>query len=163
METRELTAEVILPRPREEVFPFFAEAGNLEALTSPSLRFRILTPQPIEMHQGTLLDYRLRLYGLPFRWRTEITVWQPPYRFVDEQLRGPYRQWVHQHTFEEHIFEDGRAGTRVRDRVRYALPLDGWPGTGLIHRLFVRPKLERIFAYRQRKMEEVFGSADDPG
>lgn len=159
MEPRILTTQQLLRRPRREVFDFFADAGNLEAITPPSLRFRILTPQPIEMRRGALIDYRLRLRRIPVSWRTEITVWQPPYRFVDEQLRGPYRQWIHEHTFEDHVFDDGEAGTRVRDRVQYALPLNRLPGTGLIHRWFVRPELERIFEYRQRRIEELLGDA----
>lgn len=151
-DAHELTTDFVLPRPRREVFRFFGNATNLEEITPPSLRFEVLTPEPIEMAEGTLLDYKLRLRGVPFRWRTEITAWEPPFRFVDEQLRGPYRLWVHEHTFEEVA-----GGTRVRDRVRYALPLAGWPGAGLVHRFFVRPEVEEIFDYRQKKMEEIFG------
>lgn len=148
---REFTVEteVWLPRPRTEIFPFFAEARNLEALTPPWLKFEVLTPAPIAMRAGTLIDYRIRVHGLPIRWRTEIAEWAPPRRFVDVQLRGPYRLWHHTHTFEQ---RDG--GTLCADRVRY------WPrGGALIHWLFVRRDVERIFRYRQRRMEELFGPA----
>src|SRR3954468_23005074 len=105
-----LCARILLPRPVTEVFMFFAEPGNLETLTPPWLRFHILTPQPILMRAGARIDYRLRVHGLPVRWQSEITAWEPPVRFVDEQRRGPYRVWVHEHTFEE-----GDGGTEVRD------------------------------------------------
>jgi len=96
------------------VFPFFAEARNLETLTPPWLKFEVLTPAPIVMRPGTLIDYRIRVHGLPIRWRTEITAWDPPHRFVDVQLHGPYTLWHHTHTFEE---RDG--GTLCLDHVRY--------------------------------------------
>ena len=127
-------AELWLPRPRPEVFAFFAEARNLEAITPPWLKFEVLTPAPIAMRAGTLIDYRLRLHGFPIRWRTEITLWEPPVRFADTQLRGPYRLWEHTHTFVE---KDG--GTLCRDEVRYAVP-----GGALIERLFVRRDVEKI-------------------
>jgi len=141
-----LTSEQWLPRPVSEVFPFFADAGNLDALTPPWLRFEILTPSPIEMKVGALIDYRLRLRGLPVRWQSEITAWQPPHRFVDEQRRGPYRVWHHEHTFQ---VQDG--GTLVGDHVRYAVF-----GGAVIERLFVRRDIAKIFAYRQQKLAEMF-------
>ncbi len=145
-----LSAKTFLPRPRAEVFAFFSDAGNLEALTPPLLRFEILTPRPIDLRPGALIDYQLRLHGVPIRWRTEICVWEPPLRFVDQQLRGPYRLWHHEHRFEE---ADG--GTIATDRVHYAfLPIPG------IHRLFVEPDLVRIFKYRQERMREIFGGAE---
>lgn len=150
MPIRELVSELWLPVPRDKVFPFFADAANLETITPPWLRFRILTPPPIEMHEGTLIDYRLRIHGVPIRWRTRISVWEPPRRFVDEQLRGPYRQWIHEHTFEP---KDG--GTLVRDHVRYAVPAD-W----LLHRWLVRPDIERIFAYRSEVLRRLFGAKE---
>lgn len=144
-----LSTSTFLPRPRAEVFSFFADAGNLETLTPPLLRFEILTPLPIAMHAGALIDYRLRLHGVPITWRTEITEWQPPFRFVDQQLRGPYRLWHHEHTFEE-----APGGTLATDRVHYAfLPVPG------VHRLFVEPDLRRIFTYRLERMREFFGAA----
>lgn len=147
MKIHTLETSIFLPRAREEVFAFFADAGNLELLTPPWLNFSILTPQPIPMREGTRIQYRLRLHGVPLRWESEITCWEPPLRFVDEQRRGPYRLWVHEHRFEEE-----KGGTRVSDRVRYAVP-----GGELINRLFVAPDLNRIFRYRQRKMLELLG------
>jgi hypothetical protein len=139
--------EIWLPRPPAEVFPFFADARNLEVLTPPWLRFEILTPLPIAMRAGAVIDYRLRVHGLPLRWRTEIAEWTPPERFVDVQVRGPYVLWHHTHTFAE---RDG--GTVCGDRVRY------WPrGGALVDRLFVRRDVERIFAYRAQKLRELFG------
>ena len=135
-----------LPRPRREVFPFFAEARNLEAITPPWLRFEVLTPAPIEMRAGALIDYRIRVHGIPFCWRTEIAEWDPPRRFVDRQRRGPYRLWHHTHTFEE---QDG--GTRCTDHVGYR-PRGG----ALMNWLFVRRDVERIFQYRQRRLQELF-------
>ncbi|MBP1620165.1 MAG: Polyketide cyclase / dehydrase and lipid transport [Acidobacteria bacterium] len=145
----DLEREQWFPRPLEEVFAFFADAGNLEAITPPWLGFEVLTPRPIAMRPGTLIDYRLRLRGVPLRWRTEISVWQPPHRFVDEQRRGPYREWVHEHTFTA---VDG--GTLVRDRVRYRVP-GGW----LVHELFVRRDVERIFDYRRERLASLLGAA----
>lgn len=144
-----LTCSTVLPRPRAEVFEFFSDAGNLEKLTPALLRFQILTPLPIAMRPGALIDYRLRVHGLPITWRTEITEWEPPVRFADQQLRGPYRLWHHEHRFEE-----VEGGTLATDRVHYAfLPVPG------VHRLLVEPDLRRIFAYRLERMRERFGGA----
>jgi ligand-binding SRPBCC domain-containing protein len=144
-----LEARLRLARPLEAVFPFFADARNLDALTPPWLHFRILTPLPIEMREGAIIDYRLRLRGVPIRWRTEITEWQPPHRFVDVQRRGPYTLWRHEHRFSS---VDG--GTLVEDRVRYRM----WGGR-LVHSLLVRGDLERVFRYRQQQVRERLGSA----
>jgi ligand-binding SRPBCC domain-containing protein len=145
--TWELRTRLRLPRPRPEVFAYFADAGNLEALTPPWLHFRILTQMPVAMGAGAVLDYRLRLHGIPVGWRTEITAWEPPFRFVDEQRRGPYRLWVHEHTFEEIP-----GGTRVADRVRYSIP-----GGPLVHRLLVARDLRAIFTYRSEVLLRRFG------
>lgn len=142
-----LQTELWLPRPRDEVFRFFAEARNLEILTPPWVKFQVLTPAPIEMRAGTLIDYRIRVHGIPIRWRTEIAEWQPPHRFVDVQLRGPYTLWHHTHTFEQ---RDG--GTLCADQVRYR-PRGG----ALMNWLFVRRDVEKIFRYRQQRMKELFG------
>lgn len=141
-----LETELWLPRRRDEVFPFFADAFNLESITPPWLKFEVLTPRPIEMRPGLRIDYRLRLRGLPLRWQSEITVWEPPCRFVDEQRRGPYRAWIHEHKFEERA-----ANTLATDRVRYAVI-----GGRLLHALFVRRDVERIFRFRQAKLRELF-------
>lgn len=146
MRIREFRAELWLPRPRDEVFAFFADAANLDAITPPFLQFRTITPAPIEMRPGTLIDHRLRIRGVPVKWRSKITVWDPPSRFVDEQVRGPYRMWRHQHDFEE---SDG--GTLVRDTVQYAVPFDV-----LVHELLVRREVERIFAYRTESLRKRF-------
>jgi len=138
--------QTVVPRPLTAVFPFFGDARNLQRLTPPWVHFTILTPDPIEMRAGALIDYRIRIHGLPLRWRTRITAWEPPFRFVDEQLRGPYRQWIHEHTFEALP-----GGTLCRDRVRYAV----WGGA-LINRLFVRADIQRIFAHREQAIREIF-------
>lgn len=147
MKVREFLSEIWVPRPREEVFAFFSEAQNLDAITPPWVRFRIVTPGPITMKEGALIDYKLRVRGFPIRWRTKITEWNPPVRFVDEQLRGPYRLWIH-----EHEFEAREGGTLVRDRVRYAVWFDF-----LVHNIFVRRDVARIFAYRTEHLRRRFG------
>jgi ligand-binding SRPBCC domain-containing protein len=145
----ELQRELWLPRPLTEIFPFFTEATNLEALTPPWLNFRILSPRPILMRVGTLINYRIVVHGMPFRWQSEITVWEPPHRFVDEQRRGPYRIWRHEHRFAERD-----KGTIVSDRVQYAVLFDS-----VVHRWLVRPDIERIFSFRTKKMQDLFGGA----
>ena len=136
-----------LPRQPEEIFHFYADAFRLEELTPPLLRFRVVTPPPIEMKAGVEIDYRLRLHGVPLKWRSRITEWEPPHRFADEQVRGPYRRWFHQHRF---IPQGG--GTLVTDHVEYDM-LGGW----LADRLLVRNDLRRIFAFRQQRLAEIFG------
>lgn len=150
--TRSLHTQLALSRPLEEVFGFFADAANLEELTPPELCFRILTPLPIEMREGALIEYQLRLFGVPFGWRTRIALWQPPERFVDVQERGPYRLWEHTHRFEPI-----GGGTRVEDELRYALPFP--PLAGLAHPV-VRRQLDRIFAYRTAALAARFGTVD---
>ena len=149
MKTFTLHSALWLPKPLDEVFPFFADAHNLQRITPPWLRFEVQTPSPIPMKVGQTIDYKLKVHGFPLRWRSEITAWQPPYRFVDEQLKGPYRQWIHEHRFTE---RDGM--TYAEDIVRYAVP-----GGALIHGLFVKADVERIFAYRTQALEEIFGKA----
>jgi ligand-binding SRPBCC domain-containing protein len=133
----------VLTPPPEELFGFFGNALNLEAITPPWLGFRVVTPEPIQMGPGTLIEYRLELHGVPIRWRTKIAVWDPPRRFVDVQLSGPYRMWHHTHDFEP----APGGGTLMRDTVRYALPLG--PLGEIAHRLLVRRDLERIFDFRE--------------
>jgi ligand-binding SRPBCC domain-containing protein len=139
-----LETEQWFPRPRGEVFDFFADAGNLEMITPPFLHFQIVTPRPIELRAGALIDYRLSLHHVPIRWRTEISAWEPSTRFIDQQLRGPYRYWIHEHTFAD---KDG--GTLVRDAVSYAVP-----GGRLINWLIVERDLKRIFGYRRQVLEQ---------
>jgi ligand-binding SRPBCC domain-containing protein len=156
--TYELRTGIRLPRPRPEVFAFFGDAGNLQAITPPWLHFHILTPMPVAMRAGTLLEYRIRLHGVPVRWRTEITAWSPPSRFVDEQRRGPYGLWVHEHTFTD--LPDG--GTAVLDRVRYRVP--GGPLGALANRLLVARDLRAIFTFRAEALLRLFGGrAADAG
>lgn len=137
-----LRREQRLPGTPEEVFAFFADARNLEALTPPLLRFRVITPGPIAMGAGTLIRYRLRVHGVPVSWLTEIREWDPPYGFVDEQLKGPYALWHHTHTFEP--ADDG--GTLMRDVVRYRVGLG--PLGALATALVVRRDVEAIFDFR---------------
>jgi hypothetical protein len=143
----------LVPAPRGAVFAFFADARNLEAITPDFLRFRVITPGPIRMEAGALIDYRLSLHGLGFGWRTRIEVWEPEVRFVDVQLSGPYRRWRHTHRFED----APGGGTRVSDRVEYELPLG--PLGDLAHALFVRRSLSRIFDHRQARIAARFGGA----
>lgn len=145
-----LRRQQLIPRRVEETFPFFADAGNLEIITPPWLRFHIVTPRPIAMKSGTLIDYRLKWHGVPITWRTEISDWEPPFRFVDQQLHGPYRLWHH-----THLFEPVEDGTLMTDIVRYRLPL-GWLGT-IAHIARVRADLEAIFDYRQEQISRLLG------
>ncbi len=133
-----------IPAPPEDVFPFFEDAYNLEDITPPFLGFRVITPRPIEMHAGARIEYRLKLHGVPVRWKTRIEAFDPPHMFVDVQTSGPYKLWHHTHSFEP----DGRGGTLMRDRVRYELPFG--PFGELAHMLFVMRDLRRIFDFRQR-------------
>ncbi len=142
--------------PQKRAFGLFSDALNLEPLTPPLLHFRILNPEPIEMETGALLDYRLRIRGFPIRWTTRIESWEPPARFSDIQLRGPYSLWEHTHTFEP----DSDDGTVIGDVVRYALPLG--PLGRLAHAAFVRNDLERIFDFRQTKLAELLAPEESP-
>ena len=144
MRIHTLTREQLLDGTPEQVFPFFADAHNLEAITPPLLRFRVITPRPIPMQVGTLIEYRLRIHRLPIAWQTLIQDWTPGERFVDTQLRGPYALWHHTHEFEPQPADR----TRMRDTVRYALPLG--PLGELALRLFVHRDVEAIFEHRAR-------------
>ncbi len=138
----------IIERPLTKVFEFFADAGNLERITPPELNFKIITPQPIDVKKGALIDYQLKLRGIPITWKTEITQWNPPHSFVDTALKSPYKQWIHLHTFEE-----GTNGeTIMKDIVRYRLPLE--PLGDLAH-FYVKKELNYIFNFRQKAVTEI--------
>lgn len=146
-------AEQVLPRPLDEVFPFFADAHNLQRITPAFLRFHVVTPAPIEMRPGALIDYKLRVRAIPIRWRTEILDWDPPHRFVDTQLKGPYALWHHTHTFEP-----VEGGTRCVDLVRYRPP--GGPLAGLVNAIAVQRDVESIFRHRMRVLDEIFAPTE---
>jgi ligand-binding SRPBCC domain-containing protein len=145
----ERTQRVDLPVDR--AFDFYGDAHNLERITPPWLGFEVTTPGPIEMGVGTLIEYRLRLHRVPVRWRTRIEAWEPPQRFVDMQIRGPYSLWEHTHTFEK----DGPEATIIRDRVRYSIPFG--PLGELAERLLVRRDLKQIFDYRRDAVARELG------
>lgn len=145
-----LERKQIIERPRKEVFEFFADAGNLERITPPELNFQIITPQPIDIKKGTLIDYQLKLRGIPITWKTEITQWNPPHDFIDSALKSPYKQWIHLHTFEE----GANGETIMRDIVRYRLPFEP---LGDIAHFYVKKELAYIFDYRYKVIEEIFG------
>jgi ligand-binding SRPBCC domain-containing protein len=143
-----------IARPLGEVFPFYADAANLERITPPWLGFEVTTPAPIEMKIGALISYRLQLHGIPVKWRTRIEEWSPPHRFVDAQLSGPYSLWHHTHIFRA----DADGATILGDRVRYAIPF-GVAGE-LARALFVGRDLERIFDYRRDAVAALLGKSD---
>lgn len=151
MKVYELRRETMIARPLDEVFQFFADARNLEIITPPFLKFHVLTPGEIEMRPGAVIEYKLKVRGVPIRWRTVIQDWDPPRGFSDNQARGPYALWFHTHRFEA---RDG--GTWMEDVVHYALPL-GILGR-LAHWMLVERDVQRIFDYRTEKIQELFGS-----
>ena len=141
-----LQTEQWVSKPLKEVFAFFSNPQNLRAITPPKLDFHIVEA-PAELKAGSLIEYRLRVRGIPFRWQSEISVWEPPYRFIDVQRRGPYRSWSHEHTFHEQS-----GGTLTKDAVQYDVLGGRW-----IQGLFVAGELEKIFNYRRARMLEIFG------
>ncbi len=144
-----LEKKTVIRRSRSELFDFFSNAGNLNLITPPELGFRIITTLPLEMKEGALIEYVIRLNGIPFKWKTEITKWDPPNSFTDTQLKGPYRMWVH-----EHIFEDKGDTTLMTDIVRYLSP--GGPFEIIPHKLFVERKVREIFDFREKRFNEIF-------
>ena len=146
-----LKTELTVDLPRDEVFAFFADAANLERITPAELNFHITTPKPIEMREGALIEYQLSLHGLPMRWKTLISKWDPPHEFVDEQLSGPYKQWIHRHTFTE--ITPGK--TLIQDEVKYRLPFEPF---GDIAHFIVARQLKGIFDHRERVVAEHFAN-----
>jgi len=146
MQTFRYDSSIWLCRSRDEVFPFFADAFNLEAITPPWLQFRVVSAMPVGMKAGTEITYRLKVHGIPMRWVSRITAWEPPFRFVDEQIAGPYRKWVHEHRFSE---VNGK--TLCEDQVEYSVP-----GGSLINQLIVAPDIRRIFEFRSRRLADFF-------
>jgi ligand-binding SRPBCC domain-containing protein len=143
-------AEQVIDRPMDEVFQFFSDAQNLQRITPPLLEFNILTPLPIKMQKGTLIDYRMKVRGIPMRWKTLIEEWTPPHRFTDTQLKGPYSFWHHTHEFS--ALSENR--TLMKDRVRYRV---GWGVIGrVINHLVVKRDIEKIFAFRKSEIEKLF-------
>jgi len=147
-----LEFRVWLPRPREEVFPFFADPRNLARLDPPRLGVQLLSPPPNPLAAGTVFDFRIRWLGIPLRWRVLIREYDPPYRFVDVQVRGPYARWEHRH-----LFRAAEGGTWVEDRITYRLPLG--PLGRLLHSLWIGRQLAGVFAYRHRRLSELFPGA----
>ena len=149
MKTFEINTKQYINKPLEVVFEFFSKPENLEMITPESLSFNILTPIPIRMEKGSLIDYTIRLFGIPIHWRTLISDYEPPFRFVDQQIKGPYTFWHHTHTFQS---VDG--GVEIIDKVKYSLPM-GWLGT-LAHSIWVRKDLEKIFEHRKTVVQNYF-------
>ena len=144
-----LTTEILIHKPRKELFLFFGDAGNLQRLTPPWLDFKILSSLPITMKQGTIIVYQLRLGRIPITWQTEIRVWDPPFRFIDRQLKGPYLSWIHEHRMEE----NGR-NTLMTDHVEYQIP--GLVLGATLHALVIKHQLKKIFTYRQQVIQNIF-------
>ena len=149
MKTFKYTSSLWLPHPLEEVFNFFSDPMNLEEITPDWLHFQIMDPVPQSIEVGSCINYKLRFRGFPLRWTSVITTWEPPNRFIDSQIKGPYRKWVHEHTFHE---IDG--GTLAKDHVEYAT----W-GDSLVNTLLVGPDVQRIFKYRATKLRSLFPSS----
>ncbi len=149
MKTYVLEKTTVIEKPLLYVFDFFSKAENLNKITPKEVYFKILTPSPIPMKKGTLIDYKIKLNGIPFIWKTEISEWNPPHKFADNQLVGPYKLWFHEHFFEE---KDGH--TIMTDRVTYLSK--GWILAPFLHWLFVDKKVKQIFEYREIQLKEIF-------
>jgi ligand-binding SRPBCC domain-containing protein len=146
---RKLHSKTLVKENRDSLFEFFCNAENLAVLSPPWLRFEIVTPTPIEMEEGKIIDYKLKIHGIPIKWRTEITEWNPPFSFTDVQLIGPYSTWIHQHKFEE-VDE----GVLMHDLVQFKSP--GWFLEPIVHKLFVKNDLIKIFRYRIEEFSKKY-------
>ncbi len=140
-------------KPIEDVFEFFSNPDNLSVITPPKLGFKILTPTPIKMSVGRLIDYKIYLMGIPIHWRTLITDFDPPHTFIDQQIKGPYTIWHHTHTFQK---VDG--GVEIKDRVVYSIPFSILGR--ILNFLWIRKDLENIFNYRKKVIDELFENDD---
>jgi ligand-binding SRPBCC domain-containing protein len=149
MKIYKLEREQVINKPIEQVFAFFEKPENLATITPPSMQFNILTPFPLDMKTGSIIDYAIKIFGFRIHWRTIIAGYDPPSGFVDEQLKGPYAFWRHKHQFEK--IENG---SLIRDKVNYALPF-GYLGR-LVHMIFVKRQLQHIFNYRSTAIKEIF-------
>ena len=149
MEPHVLIRNIVIKKNIEQLFDFFSKAENLNSITPPLLGFKIITPLPVEMKKGTIIDYKIKLNGIPFSWRTEITKWDPPFLFEDTQIKGPYKLWIHEHRFDE---KEGM--TIMTDTVRYLSP--GGIFEFIPHNLMVKKKVEFIFDYREKVLNELF-------
>jgi ligand-binding SRPBCC domain-containing protein len=145
---------ITIEKPLEQVFQFFSKAENLTKITSANLNFEILSPLPIKMEEGVLIDYRIKLYHIPFRWQTKITVWKPPFKFVDVQLKGPYKLWIH-----DHFFEESATGTRMSDYIEYQIP--GGLFAPIIHQQKIRKDIENMFDFRKKIIDQIFLSREN--
>ena len=151
---RTLIKECTINRPIDEVFDFFSRAENLNLLTPPELHFEILSDLPIIIQKGTLIDYRIKLNGIRFKWRTEITEWEPPYRFADRQVFGPYKIWIH-----EHVFAANGSKTIMTDKLYFRAP--GRFLEPLVYKFFVKKNLKKILDYRESKLQSIFNEIED--
>jgi len=154
MKTFFFEKEIYIDLAVPEVFDFFSRAENLEKVTPRQLQFQILTPLPIDMKAGSIIDYKLKVHHIPVSWQTEISEWNPPHRFTDIQVKGPYRKWIHQH-----IFEKSGNGTRMKDLLEYAIP--GGFLSSIINQVLVRKDIESIFIYREKRYREIFQIKSD--
>lgn len=154
MKIYEIKTSQFIKRPLAEVFEFFSRPENLAQVTPAKLHFRILTPQPLEMKQGAVIDYTIKLFKIFVHWRTLITAFEPPYRFVDEQIKGPYSYWHH-----NHIFKEVNGGVEIQDTVSYSIPF-GLLGK-LLHAVWIKRDLEGIFEYRKNVIDRIFSRNTD--
>ena len=149
MKTHLAVRKTLIKKNISEVFDFFSKAENLDRLTPSHLGFKIITKLPVEMKVGTLIDYKIKLNGIPFRWQSVISKWEPPYLFEDKQLKGPYKIWIH-----EHKFEDKGDSTLMTDTVHYLSP--GGIFEFIPHNLIVKRKLEEILDFREKTLKSIF-------